>query len=84
MKQIAQKQKITNSDGEDKDVIALAADDRDAVVQVFFIRSGRLIGREHFFLTIGNEDHTGQILTIFLKQFYSGTPYIPKEICREI
>lgn len=80
VKQIAQKQKITNSDGEDKDVIALAADDRDAVVQVFFIRSGRLIGREHFFLTIGNEDHTGQILTIFLKQFYSGTPYIPREI----
>ena len=80
VKQVAQKQKITNSDGEDKDVIALAADDRDAVVQVFFIRSGRLIGREHFYVTIANEDSKEQILTTFLKQFYSGTPYIPKEI----
>ena len=80
VKQVAQKQKITSSDGEDKDIIALAADDRDAVVQVFFIRSGRLIGREHFYVTIANEDSKEQILTTFLKQFYSGTPYIPKEI----
>lgn len=80
VKQVAQKQKITSSDGEDKDIIALAADERDAVVQVFFIRSGRLIGREHFYVTIANEDSKEQILTTFLKQFYSGTPYIPKEI----
>ena len=80
VKQVAQKQKITSSDGEDKDIIALAADDRDAVVQVFFIRSGRLIGREHFYVTIANEDSKEQILATFLKQFYSGTPYIPKEI----
>lgn len=80
VKQIAQKQKITHSDGEDKDVIALASEDQDAVVQVFFIRDGRLIGREHFHVTIANEDTTGQILTTFLKQFYSGTPYIPREI----
>ena len=53
---MAQKQKITSYDGEDKDIIALAADDRDAVVQVFFIRSGRLIGREHFYVTIANEE----------------------------
>lgn len=80
VKQIAQKQKITHSDGEDKDVIALACDEQDAVVQVFFIRDGRLIGREHFYVTIANEDTTGQILNSFLKQFYSGTPYIPREI----
>ena len=80
VKQVAQKQKITSSDGEDKDIIALAADERDAVVQVFFIRSGRLIGREHFYVTIANEDSKEQILATFLKQFYSGTPYIPKEI----
>lgn len=65
VKQVAQKQKITSSDGEDKDIIALAADDRDAVVQVFFIRSGRLIGREHFYVTIANEDSKEQILATF-------------------
>lgn len=80
VKQVAQKQKITHSDGEDKDVVALASEEQDAVVQVFFIRDGRLIGREHFHVTIANEDTTGQILTTFLKQFYSGTPYIPREI----
>lgn len=80
VKQIAQKQKITHSDGEDRDVIALASVEQDAVVQVFFIRDGRLIGREHFHVTIANEDTNGQILTSFLKQFYSGTPYIPREI----
>ncbi len=80
VKQIAQKQKITHNDGEDKDIIALAADDRDAVVQVFFIRDGKLIGRDHFYVKIGNEDTKSQILTTFMKQFYSGTPYIPKEI----
>lgn len=80
VKQIAQKQKITHSDGEDKDVIALACQERDAVVQVFFLRDGRLIGREHFYVNVANEDTPGQILTSFLKQFYSGTPYIPREI----
>lgn len=80
VKKIAQKQKITHSDGEDKDIIALASDERDAVVQVFFIRDGRLIGRDHFYVRIGNDDTKGQILTTFIKQFYSGTPFIPKEI----
>lgn len=80
VKQIAQKQKITHTDGEDKDIIALAADDRDAVVQVFFIRDGKLIGRDHFYVRIGTEDTRGQILTTFIKQFYSGTPFIPREI----
>ena len=80
VRQIAQKQKITHTDGEDKDIIALAADDRDAVVQVFFIRDGKLIGRDHFYVKIGTEDTKGQILTTFIKQFYSGTPFIPREI----
>ena len=79
-RQIAQKQKITHTDGEDKDIIALAADDRDAVVQVFFIRDGKLIGRDHFYVKIGTEDTKAQILTTFIKQFYSGTPFIPREI----
>ena len=80
VRQIAQKQKITHTDGEDKDIIALAADDRDAVVQVFFIRDGKLIGRDHFYVKIGTEDTKAQILTAFIKQFYSGTPFIPREI----
>ena len=80
VRQIAQKQKITHTDGEDKDIIALAADDRDAVVQVFFIRDGKLIGRDHFYVKIGTEDTKAQLLTTFIKQFYSGTPFIPREI----
>ena len=80
VRQIAQKQKITHTDGEDKDIIALAADERDAVVQVFFIRDGKLIGRDHFYVKIGTEDTKAQILTTFIKQFYSGTPFIPREI----
>ena len=80
VRQIAQKQKITHTDGEDKDIIALAADDRDAVVQVFFIRDDKLNGRDHFYVKIGTEDTKAQILTTFIKQFYSGTPFIPREI----
>ncbi len=80
VKQVAQKQKITASDGEDKDVIAIASQDQDAVVQVFFIRGGRMIGRDHFFLRVAPHDSRGTILNSFVKQFYSGTPFIPKEI----
>ena len=80
VKQIAQKQKITNTDGEDKDIIALAADDVDAVVQVFFVRGGKIIGRDHFHVRVGTEQGEGDILSTFIKQFYSGTPFIPKMI----
>ena len=75
-----QKQKITDSDLDDKDVIALAMSETDAVVQVFFIRAGKLIGREHFYMK-GVEDRKPQdILGDFVKQFYAGTPFIPREI----
>lgn len=80
VKQVAQKQKITNSDGEDRDMIALAMDDRDAVVQVFFVRQGKLIGREHFHVTIGAEDTPRAVLSTFIRQYYAGTPFIPREI----
>ena len=80
VKQIAQKQKITNTDGEDKDIIALAADDVDAVVQVFFIRGGKIIGRDHFHVRVGTDETKSDILVTFIKQFYSGTPFIPREI----
>ncbi len=77
---VAQKQKITNSDGEDKDVLALAKDEHDAVVQVFFVRDGRLIGRDHFYLNHVEGESKSAILGSFIKQFYAGTPFIPKEL----
>ena len=80
VKQIAQKQKITDSSGEDRDILAVAKDAEDAVVQVFFIRGGRLIGRDHFFLRNASEESKSQILESFIKQFYAGTPFIPSEL----
>lgn len=80
VKSVAQKQKITDSDGEDKDVIALAKDETDAVVQVFFVRDGKLIGREHFYMTHVEGYDTAQVLLDFVKQFYAGTPFIPREL----
>lgn len=77
VRQIAQKQKITNSSGEDRDILAVAKENTDAVVQVFFIRGGRLIGRDHFYLRISGEETKSEILDSFIKQFYAGTPYIP-------
>ena len=80
VQKIAQKQKITDTAGEDRDILAVASEGEDAVVQVFFIRGGRLIGRDHFYLKIGEGDGAGEILSSFVKQFYAGTPYIPAEI----
>lgn len=80
VKQVAQKQKITDSNGEDKDIIALALEENDAVVQVFFIRDGKLIGREHFYMTHVSGNKREQVLLDFVKQFYAGTPFIPKEL----
>lgn len=80
VKQIANKQKITNTDQEDRDIIAFARDKDEAVVQTFFIRTGKLIGRDHFHLSGVEGETDGQVMTSFIKQFYAGTPYIPKEI----
>ncbi|MGN0169168.1 MAG: excinuclease ABC subunit UvrC [Lachnospiraceae bacterium] len=78
--QVAQKQKITNSDLSDRDVVALAMDGADAVVQVFFVRDGKLMGREHFYMNIAPDDAREDILSSFLSQYYGGTPFLPKEI----
>ena len=83
VRSIAQKQKITSSGGEDRDVVAMFKDNEDAVVQVFFVRDGRLIGREHFFMTHVQDRDPGEILNDFVKQYYSGTPFIPREIMIE-
>ena len=80
VKQVAQKQKITSQSMEDRDIIAMARDDEDAVVQVFSVRDGKLIGREHFHVSASTAEEDGQILGSFIKQFYAGTPFIPREI----
>ena len=80
VQKIAQKQKITDTAGDDRDIIAMASEGEDAVVQVFFIRRGRLIGRDHFYLKIAENDTKSEILSSFIKQFYAGTPYIPAEL----
>ncbi len=80
VQKIAQKQKITDTAGEDRDVLAVACEEEDAVMQVFFIRGGRLIGRDHFYLKIAKGDSEREILASFIKQFYTGTPYIPSEL----
>ena len=80
VKKVAQKQKITATDGEDRDVIAVASTGSEAVVQVFFIRKGKLIGRDHFYITNVEGESRNDIISSFIKQFYSGTPYIPGEL----
>lgn len=80
VKKVAQKQKITSSNMEDRDIIAMARDDMDAVVQVFFVREGKLIGRDHFRMSVATAETRGQILSSFVKQFYAGTPFLPKEL----
>ncbi len=80
VKQVAQKQKITSSSQEDRDIIAMAKDAQDAVVQVFFIREGKLIGRDHFHISASTAEDEGEILDSFVKQYYAGTPFIPREL----
>lgn len=80
VKKVAQKQKITDSSGEDRDILAVASGEEDAVVQVFFIRGGRLIGRDHFYLRISKDEPSDKILDSFIKQYYAGTPFIPGEL----
>lgn len=82
VKKISEKQKITDAGklGEDRDVLALAREESDAVVQVFFIRGGKLIGRDHFYVKTDPDESRAEILASFIKQFYAGTPYIPREL----
>lgn len=80
VRQVSQKQKITEGVGEDKDILALYQDETEAVVQVFFVRDGKLIGREHYYMTHVPENNKLAILQDFVKQFYAGTPFIPREL----
>lgn len=80
VEKIGERQKITDHPGEDKDIIAAAMENDDAVVQVFFVRDGKLIGRDHFYMKTAPGENRRGILSSFLKQFYAGTPFIPREI----
>ena len=80
VRKVAQKQKITSQSMEDRDIIAMAKDERDAVVQVFFVRDGKLIGREHFHMNLTGSESKAEILNSFVKQFYAGRPFVPHEI----
>ena len=80
VRQVSQKQKITEGVGEDKDILALYQDETEAVVQVFFVRDGKLIGRDHYYMTHVPENNKPAILQDFVKQFYAGTPFIPREL----
>ena len=80
VRQVSQKQKITEGVGEDKDILALYQDETEAVVQVFFVRDGKLIGREHYYMTHVPKNNKPAILQDFVKQFYAGTPFIPREL----
>lgn len=80
VKQIANKQKITNTDQGDRDIVAFAREKDEAVVQLFFIRGGKLIGKDNYHVSGVEGESEKQVMTSFVKQFYAGTPYIPKEI----
>ena len=80
VKQVAQKQKMTDGDLEDKDIIAMSRDAAEAVVQVFFVRGGKMIGKEHFYMTQTADASNAEILENYVKQFYAGTPFIPREL----
>ncbi len=73
-------QKVEYSPGEDRDVLGLAVEGFEAIMQVFFIRGGKLLDREHFYLTPAPGDSDRDIVTSFIKQYYAGTPFLPGEV----
>ena len=80
VKMCVQKQKITDTAGEDRDILAIATDKEDACAVVFFIRDGRMIGRDHFLLNLREDDDKEEMISTFIQQFYSGTPFVRKEL----
>ncbi|MDR1017680.1 MAG: excinuclease ABC subunit UvrC [Lachnospiraceae bacterium] len=80
VKKITEKQKMNDMEGGNRDIISIANEDEDAVVSIFFNRNGKIIGRDHFYLKVKVDDTKGDTLSVFIKQFYLGSPYIPNEI----
>lgn len=85
IRHITGKQRITNPNSTtiDRDVVAMAVENGEAVVSIFFIRDGKLLGREHFHMTGVEEEQPSETMTAFVKQYYAGTPYVPKELLLE-
>ncbi|MBS4534803.1 excinuclease ABC subunit UvrC [Clostridium sp. D2Q-14] len=83
LQHILEKQKIVSTNIVDQDIVAMAKGTDDAIVQIFFVRNGKLTGREHFVITDIEGQSRKEILSAFTKQFYMGTAYIPKEILME-
>jgi len=80
VQRIVEKQKIVSSAGIDQDVIAFAREEGDACVQVFFIRGGKLLGREYFVLEGARDEDEREVMAAFLKQFYEEAAYVPPEV----
>ncbi|MBO4904587.1 MAG: excinuclease ABC subunit UvrC [Lachnospiraceae bacterium] len=80
VRKVSEKQKITDTGDDNRDVIALARDEESVIIQMFFIRDGKIIGREHYYMQHAKEETSEDIMAAFLMQFYMGAPFIPKEI----
>ena len=76
-------QRVVKTGGIDRDVIAMARKGSETVVSVFFVRDGKLLGREHFHVEHSEADTGSQIITAFIKQYYEGTPFVPNEMLTE-
>ncbi len=81
--EVSEKQKMESGDGDDRDVMAMAVDGTEAVVQVFYVRGGKLIGRDHSFLHIGLDEDRKTVLSDFVRQFYAGNMMLPSEVMLE-
>ncbi len=84
IKQLSIKQKVVSLDNEDRDVIGFARGENEVIVQVFFIRGGKLIAKEHYRLDRVDEFSDKEVLTSFVKQFYATASFIPKEILLQV
>lgn len=77
---VVETQKVVSQDKIDSDVIAFARDEHDACVQVFFVRGGKLIGREYFVLEGANQAEDHEVVESFIKQFYTEAAYVPERL----
>lgn len=83
VKHVTGSQRVVKNGGMDRDIIAMARKEEETVVSVFFVRDGKLLGREHFHMEQTGKDTGSQIMEAFIKQYYAGTPFIPNELLTE-
>lgn len=80
IEKIRERQKIVTGNFEDEDFISIARDDKDSCIQIFFAREAKIIGREHYVLENTAEDDKSSVIADFIKEFYGGTAFVPKNI----